>query len=190
MAVDVTALSALIDQFREKATSVGTTVEHVADVAGAVELIRTWAAAANTGGLAASPQLAEAAPELVAALEAVGLTVRVVGSASDARDKPIGLSLAHLTVAETGSALMSERSLTDRAASLMTLHNVIVARTADLVPSLDETAAVLRDIATQPGGSYVSFITGPSRTADIEMSLTVGVQGPAQSTVVFVDELT
>ena len=190
MAVEVNAQSHLITEFRDKATAVGTTVERVRDVAGAVELIRTWAAAANTGGLVASPQLAEAAPELVAALEVAGLTVRVVGSAIDARDKPIGLSLAHLTVAETGSTLMSERSLTDRAASLMTLHNVIVARTADLVPSLNETAAVLRDIATQPGGSYGSFVTGPSRTADIEMSLTVGVQGPAQSSVVFVDELT
>jgi L-lactate dehydrogenase complex protein LldG len=189
MAVEVNAQSQLIEAFTDKATAVGTTVERVSEVAGAVKLIGTWAAAAGTEELIASPQVIEAAPELIVALETAGLIVRVVASTSDARDKPFGLSLAHRAVAETGSALMSERSLTDRAASLMTLHNVIVARTADLIPSLDETAAILREIATQRGGGYGSFVTGPSRTADIEMSLTVGVQGPAQSTILFVDEL-
>jgi L-lactate dehydrogenase complex protein LldG len=190
MAVEVNAQSKLIEEFSAKATAVGTTVEHVADVSGAAELIRTWASAASTDELVASPQLVGAAPELIAALEAAGLAVKVVSSTSDARDKPLGLSLARRAVAETGSALISERSLEDRAAGLMTLHNVIIARTVDLVASLDETAAILREIATQPGGGYGSFVTGPSRTADIEMSLTVGVQGPAQSTVLFVDELT
>jgi L-lactate dehydrogenase complex protein LldG len=190
MAIEVNAQAQLLTEFSDKATAVGTTVEHVADVAGAVGLVRTWATAAGTKELVVSPQLTEAAPELVAALMGAGLTVRVVSSTSDARDKPLGLSLAHRAVAETGSVLMSERSLNDRAASLMTLDNVIIARTADLIPSLDDTASVLREIASQPGGGYGSFVTGPSRTADIEMSLTVGVQGPAQSTVLFVDELT
>ena len=190
MAVDVGIQSKLIDQFRDKATAVGTTVEHVPGIAGAVALIRTWAAAAGTAVVVVSLQMADAAPELIAAMANSGLSVTVITKLEDARDKPLGLSLAHRAVAETGSALLSERTLTDRAASLMTLHNVIIARTSDLVMSLDDTAATLREIAATPNGGYGSFITGPSRTADIEMSLTVGVQGPAQSTVLFVDELT
>ncbi|MDQ3413285.1 MAG: lactate utilization protein, partial [Chloroflexota bacterium] len=40
-----------------------------------------------------------------------------------------------------------------------------------------------------PGGAYATLVTGPSRTADIERVLTVGVQGPARLIVLFVDEL-
>jgi L-lactate dehydrogenase complex protein LldG len=36
------------------------------------------------------------------------------------------------------------------------------------------------------GPSYATFVTGPSRTADIERQLTIGVQGPAAMHVVFV----
>ena len=49
---------------------------------------------------------------------------------------------------------------------------------------------MLREIASRPGGSYATLVTGPSRTADIERVLTVGVQGPARIAVLFVDDLT
>jgi len=58
-----------------------------------------------------------------------------------------------------------------------------------LVPSLADAAPVLREIAQRPGGGYASLITGPSRTADIELSLTIGVQGPEAEIVLFVDHL-
>jgi L-lactate dehydrogenase complex protein LldG len=56
------------------------------------------------------------------------------------------------------------------------------------LPGLDETATVLREVS-RDGASYATLVTGPSRTADIERQLTVGVQGPAEFHVVFVDDL-
>jgi L-lactate dehydrogenase complex protein LldG len=47
----------------------------------------------------------------------------------------------------------------------------------------------LRQVALTPGGAFATLLTGPSRTADIERVLTVGVQGPGKVMTLFVDDL-
>jgi L-lactate utilization protein LutC len=166
METDLDQSLLLIAQFSERANPLGTQVAHCSDSQASAAVI---AQAAATAG--AEP-------------------TRIVHGPDQARDQPVGLSLARCAVAETGSVLLDERHLSDRATSLMTLHSIVVVATEDVVPSLDSTPGMLREIVQESGASYVTFVTGPSRTADIEMSLTVGVQGPGQVTVLFVDDLT
>jgi L-lactate dehydrogenase complex protein LldG len=56
--------------------------------------------------------------------------------------------------------------------------------TASLLPDL---AAVLARVDPRTS-TYLAFITGPSRTADIERVLTIGVHGPGRLIIVFVDD--
>lgn len=180
----------LIAQFAERATPLSSVVERASDSAGAAGIITPLVQQTGTGSISAAPVVTERAPQLVAALAGAGIEVQKIAAPADARDRPVGLSLATRAIAETGSVLLDEQELADRAASLMTLHSIVLVAASDIIPSLDSTPALLREIACRPGGGYASFVTGPSRTADIEMSLTVGVQGPGQITILFVDSLT
>jgi L-lactate dehydrogenase complex protein LldG len=88
----------------------------------------------------------------------------------------------HAAIAETGSLVCLSSPTTPRSASLLPPRFVAVVREAQLLPTL---GAFLRTrVAHFPDASAVHVITGPSRTADIELQLTLGVHGPGEVAVV------
>jgi L-lactate dehydrogenase complex protein LldG len=188
-ATDTSAVAERITEFAQKVEPLGVRVHHVEDIDAAATIVAEMRAELAAEGVVLSDELRRATPHLTGALEAEGIVWAVPATPDDARDKPLGLSYASLAVAETGSVLLAEPTLADRATGLITRVNVVLCQTRTLVPSLDEAGKALREIALRPGGAYAALVTGPSRTADIEMSLTVGVQGPAQVHVIFVDRL-
>ena len=179
----------LVTRFRAKAEPVGAVVDHVRGTAEAALVIAATGESIAAYAAMVSAELAAAAPGRMAALRDAGLATSVPADAAEALDCPLGLSLARRAVAETGSVLLAEPDLPDRATALVTEFNITVCRTADLVRTLDDVVADLRAVATGARGGYATLVTGPSRTADIEMSLTVGVQGPKRVAVLFVDDL-
>jgi L-lactate dehydrogenase complex protein LldG len=137
------------------------------------------------------PDFAERKPwgQILSELSAQGIHVVEAESAARVADAPAGLSNAELAIAETGSVMLAENTLQARIVSMLTLTHFILVRTADLYPMLDEAGARLQQF-TKPGPDqrrYISLVTGPSRTADIERTLTVGVQGPGAVHVLFIN---
>jgi L-lactate dehydrogenase complex protein LldG len=179
----------LLLEFRAKAEPLGVVVNQVADVSAAAHAIAEWAALLDAGRVNIAPMLADTVPAIGSALGDLGLEVEPGRSPQETRDAPLGVSFARMAVAETGSMLLAERTLADRSVSMLTLNNVIVCPTSALVASLDDVVEELVGLALAPGGSFVTLITGPSRTADIERVLTVGVQGPGKVMVIFVNDL-
>jgi len=179
----------LIATFREKVEPLGAVVDHVRSTTEAALVIAAAAESVAAYAAVVSAELIAAAPGLIAALGDAGIETSVPVDAAEALDRPLGLSLARRAVAETGSVLLAEPDLPDRATALVTEFNLTVCQTSDLVASLDDIVADLLAVASQPRGGYATLVTGPSRTADIEMSLTVGVQGPKRVAVLFVDDL-
>ena len=95
----------------------------------------------------------------------------------------IGVTGADYAVAETGSVVVLPRRGLSRLVSLVPPVHVAVVRPEDLVSGLDDVFLFQRLEYHRNGGdmgSYLNFITGPSRTADIEMKLVVGVHGPKE----------
>ena len=117
-----------------------------------------------------------------------GITIREAGSPASVADAPAGLSGAELAIAETGSVLLAENALEARVVSMLTLAHFVLVGEHKLVPMLDDAAVVLQQLARAGSDQrhYMSFVTGPSRTADIERTLTIGVQGPKTLCVIIV----
>ncbi|MGH2613678.1 MAG: LutC/YkgG family protein [Thermomicrobiales bacterium] len=179
----------LLAEFQDKSQPLGVTVVRVVSETAAARTLADWVSSLGAALVLASAELITHAPGIVAALEAEGLPVRPSVSAAATRDAPAGLSLGRLAIAETGSVLLCEPSLADRSVGMLSRAQAIVCPTSSLVASLDDAVPALRRFAMAPGGSFATLVTGPSRTADIERVLTVGVQGPGKVLVLFVDEL-
>lgn len=108
---------------------------------------------------------------------ATGASPRNVQAAAD-----IGVTGADAAIAETGSLAMLSGDGKPRAASLLPLVHLAIVRRADLYDSMGAFFASRADAIAR--AACCTFITGPSRTADIELTLTLGVHGPGVVIVV------
>ena len=179
---------ALVAAFTGRAGALGVRVERVADDGATVPEIQLEAQLAGTSRLVVSAELRRRAPALIAAL-ADGLSIETATEPASVRDAPLALTFAHAAFAETGSVLLAEPDLADRSVGMLSRTLIVLVAIDTLRSGLDDVAGQLRALATQPGGGYATIMTGPSRTADIERVLTVGVQGPGRIIVLFVDGL-
>ena len=94
-----------------------------------------------------------------------------------------GISACDALVAQTGSVLVTARSSGGRALSVLPPHHVVLARRAQLVPDLPTAFALLEARYADSYPSFIGFITGPSRTGDIERILVLGAHGPKKLTI-------
>lgn len=181
--------AALIEIFTKRISPLGVEVVRAAGIDEAADYLVRVVQEEGQNSAIISGELRSTAPSLIGAVRKRGIEVEAVTSPESTLDVPVGFVLGMNAVAETGSVLLAEPTLADRAVGELTLTCVQIVQTDTLLPGLDEVGVVLRRLAMRPNGAYASLVTGPSRTADIEMSLTVGVQGPGKVAVLFVDEL-
>ncbi|HEY7539988.1 MAG TPA: lactate utilization protein [Methylomirabilota bacterium] len=104
----------------------------------------------------------------------------------------LGLTGVDLAIAETGTLVLVSGAGRPRSTSLLPpCHIAVFDRTA-LVESLRQVGVFLEawhgDGRPPSGGASINFITGPSRTADIELTLTRGVHGPKEVHAIFVEQ--
>jgi L-lactate dehydrogenase complex protein LldG len=103
----------------------------------------------------------------------------------------LGLSGVDYVIAETGTLVLTALPGQMRGVSLLPPMHVAVARTEQVLATLADALLMV-----QAGGvdlqqqltSCLAFVTGPSRTGDIELQLTVGVHGPGELHLVLLDE--
>lgn len=100
----------------------------------------------------------------------------------------LGITSADCAVAETGSLLMAHAAGNERVASLLPPVFVAVVERGQIVPDLFDVVEHLESRLPEQLPSNLTFITGPSKTGDIESKLVTGVHGPGKWHVIVVDE--
>lgn len=106
-------------------------------------------------------------------------------------DAQMGITGANIGIAESGTiVLVTNEGNADMVTTLPPVH-VAVMGVEKIVPGLDDAALILKLLPRSATGqrlsSYTNFITGPSRTGDIELSMTTGVHGPKEVHIVLLD---
>ena len=121
-----------------------------------------------------------------AAVMGLGLPVcntSVSYQATDLESCDAGISACDALIAQTGSVLVSSRSAGGRALSVLPPHHVVLATRSQLLADLPSAFAFLKSRYAPEYPSFFSFITGPSRTGDIERILVLGAHGPKKLTI-------
>lgn len=170
--------TAILSRFVTEAERVGAVVREIADPR---EVGSSLAALAKAKGV---PLCQTADPDLDQAfgLAEAGIGL-VVGPAPEAILRAgIGITRAVLGVAETGSLLVHLDAVDERLLTMLPEIHVALLHRDAIVDSLEEGLLLTRYLvlksSAQGRPSYISWVTGPSRTADIERVLTIGVHGP------------
>ena len=102
----------------------------------------------------------------------------------------MGITGVDYAIAETGSVVVLPRRGLSRLVSLVPPVHVAIVRPQEVLESLEDLFILQRLAYHQAGGdmgSYMNFITGPSRTADIEQTLVIGVHGPKEAHLVLLE---
>ncbi len=183
-------MNEIIDKFKEKYESLSGKVYCSRSVEQTIEFIGQIIEANSPKHVA----LAGLSPEIVERLETSHFVqgIDLLNEPFDNTHLPdhidkatIGISSAKYAIAETGTIIEISTNDALRLVSTLPLVHIALVNQETILPTLDEATDILNSAFNDHSKHcVVSFISGPSRTGDIEMKLTLGVHGPKESHVI------
>ncbi|MCC7548580.1 MAG: lactate utilization protein C [Burkholderiales bacterium] len=169
----------LLERFRERCTILSTTVDE------AVNLGEVPAAVARYLSERQLPVAGACWPEFGAlpwSPAGLGIEARAVTG-----DDRLGITGTFCAVAETGTLMLLSGPDTHPATSLLPETHIAIVPVSRLVRSMEDGWDLLRR-EKERLPRQVAFVSGPSRTADIELTLVLGIHGPTRVHVVLVGD--
>jgi len=181
----------LLAQFESELLTIGVQVHHASSIASAAEYIERIAVERKAKTVVAADAEVVERIDLQNRLRSAGIRYVTEASAADLRsiaiDAGIGVSGVDYALADTGTLVLLAREGQPRSISLVPPVHIAIVKADQVVHGLDDLFGLLRsEKGVRDLGSAVTFITGASRTADIELTLVVGVHGPQELHVVIV----
>ena len=168
----------LIARFRERVLSLASSVDQVASINEVPEAAARYLRENNL------PLQAVCWPEFAQhdwAAQGMNVNARPAGE-SDL----VGITGAFCAIAETGTLLLLSGNDTSPATSLLPETHIAVVRITRIVRGMEEAWSLLRkEYPVMPRA--VNFVSGPSRTADIEQTVTLGAHGPYRVHIILIN---
>jgi L-lactate dehydrogenase complex protein LldG len=167
----------LVAEFRARALALSSTVDEVAGMEDVPHAVVAYLAANALARRAVCwPQVA-------------GLEWRAVGLEVEARAARegdlVGITGAYCAIAETGTLVTVSGPGTPPSVSLLPETHIAIVRAQRVVRGMEEAWRLMRSELTLLPRA-INFISGPSRTADIEQTVTLGAHGPYRVHIVLV----
>jgi L-lactate dehydrogenase complex protein LldG len=188
----------LSEQFAAELTKLEGFPHRCADDQEALDAIRIILQCHQAGSVVAWHRSLIGLPGLDALLDELGAQVLdgdIIGFERAARlgglePAPVCISGADAGIAESGTLMLRSGPGRGRLASLIAPVHIAVLRRGQIVRGLGAALALLQDQHNHDlfvDSSNLTLISGPSRTGDIELTLTLGVHGPREIHVVLID---
>jgi L-lactate dehydrogenase complex protein LldG len=188
--------AALVDRFIARAESAAAFVSIASDFTGALQRIADILFGLDARQVIVSDDAWEQPWEIGRLSEVIEeCTIRPTSLLHDtscaaiAKFAYVGITAAAYGMADTGTLVVCSGPTGGRVESLLPPVHIALLPASRLVAGLPEVLAALGRDRQFDRSSAVTFITGPSRTADIELTLTIGVHGPKQLFIVLVNDL-
>lgn len=168
-----------LDLFKEKAAAVQVVISEITDLPAAFDYAADLTTKQGGKSMAAFGWQGPERATLEDACHRAGVSLIAANLREHAADLHTALTLADWGIAATGSLVLDSRSEDLRLATMLAETHIAVLPLSRLRADSEALEADLVRLMAAPP-SYLAFITGASRTADIERVLTIGVHGPQE----------
>jgi L-lactate dehydrogenase complex protein LldG len=174
-----------VEQFRERAVNVGAEVVSCDSVAVAAQFI-----AEHIEGTLLVPAFSSGGRfKLKSALKKAGISIEADNLRRCAAEVEGGITGVNFAIADTGTLVLESTAEDIRLATTLPPKQFALLDPKKIVADGLAAVAPLRQFHQRDPHNYIAYITGPSRTADIERVLTIGVHGPKELFILLVPGL-
>jgi L-lactate dehydrogenase complex protein LldG len=175
------------DEFVTRAQNVAAKVIRVKTTMEAQTAILDIIKSNNAKKVVATQEVVSPADGLADTLKMIG--VQLYTTQADIRNHAdtadIGIAGVEFAIAETGSVCEDGLAIEQRLITTLPPISIVILNSNYVAATIQTAFEIISKVFDR---GYISFITGPSRTSDIERVLTIGVHGPSQLIIIAIDE--
>ncbi len=163
--------------FTEKAKLVGTAVTKVTSLQQAAEYIKNEA---DEGPMLVPDTALTAKHNLKAILTEAGLTLHNESFREAGHVPAAGVTFCNFALADSGTVVLESTPEEIRLATTIPEKHFVIVDPAKIIADGLAAVDIMTELHSGSEPRFVAYITGPSRTADIERQLTIGCHGPRE----------